>query len=85
MDFEHSSKVTDLQGRLTAFMEDHIYPNERLWHDQINAGDRWQPAPIIEQLKPLARSAGLSPGAGVFQAIPQRPAPARAWGSSRTR
>jgi acyl-CoA dehydrogenase len=59
MDFEHSDKVKDLQQRLTAFMEDHVYPNEKLWHDQINAGDRWQPAQIIEDLKPKAKAAGL--------------------------
>jgi acyl-CoA dehydrogenase len=59
MNFEHSDKVKDLQRRLTAFMEEHIYPNESLWHQQINSGDRWQPAPIIEELKPKARAAGL--------------------------
>ena len=40
-------------------MEEHIYPNEKLWHEQINTGDRWQPAAIIEELKPKARAAGL--------------------------
>ena len=58
MHFEHSAKVKELQSRLTAFMDDHIYPNEKLWHDQIEA-DRWQPTPIVEQLKPKARAAGL--------------------------
>jgi acyl-CoA dehydrogenase len=59
MNFEHSDKVKDLQKRLTDFMEDHIYPNEKRWHDEINTGDRWQPSKVIEELKPLARSAGL--------------------------
>ncbi len=59
MNFEHSDKVKDLQKRLTDFMEDHIYPNEKRWHDEINTGDRWQPSQVIEELKPLARSAGL--------------------------
>ncbi|MEX2114421.1 MAG: acyl-CoA dehydrogenase family protein [Pirellulales bacterium] len=58
MDFAHSTKVTELQGKLKAFMEEHIYPNEALWHEQIEA-NRWQPAPIVEQLKPKARAAGL--------------------------
>jgi len=59
MNFEHSDKVKDLQKRLTDFMEDHIYPNEKRWHDEINTGDRWHPSKVIEELKPLARSAGL--------------------------
>ncbi len=59
MHFEHSDKVKDLQRRLTAFMDEHIYPNESRWHDEINTGDRWQPAKIIEELKPKARAAGL--------------------------
>ncbi len=59
MDFEHSGKVKELQQRLTAFMEEYVYPNERRWHDEINTGDRWQPSKVIEELKPKARAAGL--------------------------
>ena len=59
MHFEHSDKVKDLQQRLTAFMQEHIYPNEKQWHEEINTGDRWQPAQIVEELKPKAREAGL--------------------------
>jgi acyl-CoA dehydrogenase len=59
MDFEHSDKVKELQRRLTAFMEEHVYPNEKRWHDEINTGNRWQPAKVVEELKPKARSAGL--------------------------
>jgi len=40
-------------------MDAHIYPNEPTWRKQGETGDRWQPRPIIEQLKPLARQAGL--------------------------
>ena len=35
MTFDHSPKVQDLQSRLTAFMDEHIYPNEPLHHQQI--------------------------------------------------
>jgi acyl-CoA dehydrogenase len=59
MHFEHSAKVKDLQHKLAAFMDEHIYPHEKLWHEQIRAGDRWQPTAIIEALKPKARAAGL--------------------------
>ena len=59
MDFAYSDKVKQLQAALTAFMDEHIYPNERLYEQQIATGDRWQPVQIIEDLKPKARAAGL--------------------------
>jgi acyl-CoA dehydrogenase len=59
MSFEHSAKSQDLQQRLTAFMAEQIYPNEKVYKRQIGDGDRWQPVPIIEELKPKARTAGL--------------------------
>jgi acyl-CoA dehydrogenase len=58
MHFQFSQKVTDLQQRLTAFMDEHIYPNEKRFHDQIQQ-ERWAPTIIIEELKPKARAAGL--------------------------
>jgi acyl-CoA dehydrogenase len=59
MGFDHSAKVVDLQRRLTAFMNEHVYPNEATFHRQIADGDRWQPTAIVEELKPKARAAGL--------------------------
>ena len=59
MHFDHSPKAKDLQARLTAFMNEHIYPNEAAYRRQVREGERWQPVPIIEELKPKARSAGL--------------------------
>jgi acyl-CoA dehydrogenase len=59
MNFDHSAKAKELQRRLTAFMDEHIYPNEVTYHRQIAEGDRWQPVRIIEELKPKARAAGL--------------------------
>jgi len=59
MRFDHSAKVIDLQQRLTAFMREHVYPNEAAFHRQIADGDRWQPTAIVEELKPKARAAGL--------------------------
>jgi len=59
MHFAYSDKVQELQKKLTAFMDEHIYPNEQLYFQQISEGDRWQPVPILEELKPKARAAGL--------------------------
>ena len=59
MHFDYSEKVQDLQRRLTDFMREQIYPNEALVESQIAAGNRWTPIPLIEELKPKARAAGL--------------------------
>jgi acyl-CoA dehydrogenase len=59
MDFEYSPRVKELQKALTAFMDEHIYPNEKAWYDHCHGPNRWQPVPIIEELKPKARAAGL--------------------------
>ena len=60
MDFQFSDRTRELQARVTAFMDAHIYPNEVTYHEQIEAGDtRWKPVPIIEELKVKAKEEGL--------------------------
>src|SRR5262245_53235562 len=59
MQFEPSAKAKALTERLVAFMDAHIYPSEQRFHDEIRSGDRWQPTRIVDELKPLARAAGL--------------------------
>jgi acyl-CoA dehydrogenase len=58
MDFEFSDKVKALQQRLLAFMDEHIYPNEQRFADEV-ARARWSPTRVIEELKPKAQSARL--------------------------
>jgi acyl-CoA dehydrogenase len=60
MEFEFSPKMIDLAKRVTAFRDKHIYPNERLFSEQTAFGaDHWRPAPILEELRQLARQEGL--------------------------
>ena len=59
MNFDYSAKTIELQKHLAAFMDEHIYPNERAYLDEINTGDRWQPSELIEALKEKAKTAGL--------------------------
>lgn len=63
MEFQYSDAVKALQTRLLAFMDEHVYPNERRVHEEIAAnraaGNAWVPSKVIEELKPKARSAGL--------------------------
>src|ERR1700720_3069052 len=58
MDFELSGKVKDLQKRLQGFMEEHVYPNEQRFHEEIER-NRWSPTRVVEELKPKARAVGL--------------------------
>lgn len=59
MVFDYSAKSIELQNRLSAFMDQHIYPNEKRYIEEIEAGDRWQPSKLIEDLKMIARAEGL--------------------------
>jgi len=51
--------VVALRDRLSAFMDEHIYPNEPIYYHQLAAGDRWRIPPVLEELKSRARVAGL--------------------------
>ena len=59
MVFDFSGKVKDLQSRMTAFMEEHVYPNEAKYREHCQGANKWKPVPVIEELKPKARAAGL--------------------------
>src|SRR5437660_8941546 len=60
MDFEPSDKVKRLEAKLRDFMDEHIYPAEKIFEQQLNAQpSRWQIPPIMEELKSKARAAGL--------------------------
>jgi acyl-CoA dehydrogenase len=63
MDFAYSNRVRDLQARLTAFMEEHVYPSEPKFFAEVNEnrrrGNQWQPTRVVEDLKVKARAAGL--------------------------
>ena len=63
MNFDYTDKVKDMQARLLAFMDAHIYPNEKRFFAEIAEnrakGNAWIPTKIVEELKPLARKAGL--------------------------
>ena len=63
MDFQYSQKVKTLQARLIAFMDEHIYPNEKVFYGEIEAnrkaGNAWIPTKIVEELKAKARAVDL--------------------------
>jgi acyl-CoA dehydrogenase len=58
--FEFSAASIEIQARLTAFMDEHIYPNEHTYAEQLSAaGNRFAYLPLMEELKVKAREAGL--------------------------
>ena len=63
MEFAYTDKVKAMQAKLIAFMDEHIYPNEHRFHQEVlenrKKGNAWIPTTIIEELKPKARKAGL--------------------------
>ena len=56
MDFSYSPRTQELQAKVARFMDEHVYPNEaRYWAEieaNTNAGKRWTPLALIEELKP---------------------------------
>ncbi|HEU0120218.1 MAG TPA: acyl-CoA dehydrogenase family protein [Bryobacteraceae bacterium] len=58
MNFDYSPHVQQWQARLTAFMDEYVYPNEQLYHQQVEENRR-RPAPVVEELKERARGVGL--------------------------
>ena len=59
MNFDEGARTLELKQRLEAFMDEHIYPNEaRFFRESMELGP-WAVWPVVEELKPLAREAGL--------------------------
>jgi acyl-CoA dehydrogenase len=59
VNFDHTAKVVALRARLQAFMDEHVYPNESLYHQQVADGGRWTHVPLLDELSERAREAGL--------------------------
>jgi acyl-CoA dehydrogenase len=59
MDFDYSPKVQELRTRLQQFMDEHVYPNERRYDEEVAEGDRWQPTRVVQELKERAKAAAL--------------------------
>jgi len=59
VNFEYTPKVEELRKKLIAFMHQQVYPAEGTWHAHVKSERRWEPVPVIEELKQKARAAGL--------------------------
>ena len=59
MDLDENARTRELRHRLEVFMDEHVYPNEdRFFRESMELGP-WAVWPVVEELKPLARAAGL--------------------------
>ena len=54
-----SERVLALKARLEDFMRAHIYPNEERFYREAEELGPWKVYPVVEELKPLAKSEGL--------------------------
>ncbi|MEV0135341.1 acyl-CoA dehydrogenase family protein [Dactylosporangium sp. NPDC050688] len=59
MDFELSAKAHDMCHRMWDFMNEEVFPAERVWHDHLREHGEHSYPPIMEQLKASARKRGL--------------------------
>ena len=59
MDMSQSARSTKLGMQILEFMAAHIYPNERRFYQEAERLGPWTVLPVVEELKPIARSAGL--------------------------
>ena len=60
MDFQPSERCVDFKERLTAFMDEHVYPSEEVYERQLReSGDPHHQPAVMEELKELARERGL--------------------------
>jgi acyl-CoA dehydrogenase len=62
MDFAHDSRTVELQERLRAFLDEHVYPAEPVFdaqREQAEGDARWSAPPVVEDLKAEARRQGL--------------------------
>ncbi|WP_442910032.1 acyl-CoA dehydrogenase family protein [Hyphomonas sp.] len=53
------NNLPDLAQRLSAFMAQHVYPNERRYYLEAERMGPWKNYPVVEELKALARAEGL--------------------------
>jgi acyl-CoA dehydrogenase len=60
MDFQPSERCSEFKERLSAFMDEHVYPAEETYAQQLSdSGDPHHQPAIMEELKQKARAAGL--------------------------
>jgi len=68
MDFQPSQRCSEFKERLSAFMDEHVYPAEEVYERQLrDSGDPHHQPAVMEELKTRARR--LARGGAVEQRL----------------
>jgi acyl-CoA dehydrogenase len=59
VDINRSARSANLGRQILEFMAAHVYPNERRFYQEAERLGPWSVLPVVEELKPIAQSAGL--------------------------
>jgi acyl-CoA dehydrogenase len=59
MDFGYDERTQGLIADLQTFMDEHVYPAEAVFEEQLDRSEPWTPPPVVEDLKAEARKRGL--------------------------
>ena len=59
MDFAYDARTEELREQLLAFMDEHVYPAEAVFEEQLDRAEPWTAPPVVDELKAEARRRGL--------------------------
>ncbi|HEX2175265.1 MAG TPA: acyl-CoA dehydrogenase family protein [Nocardioidaceae bacterium] len=59
MEFAYDARTEGLIADVKAFMDEHVYPAEAVFEEQLAQAEPWTPPPVLEDLKAEARRRGL--------------------------
>src|SRR5512144_1021992 len=62
MEFAYDARTEELREQLLAFMDEHVYPNEKRFHEELGRlEDKWDwtSTPVMQKLRDRGRKSGL--------------------------
>ncbi|WP_199547023.1 acyl-CoA dehydrogenase family protein [Streptomyces sp. N35] len=60
MDFAFDARTEELRTKLLAFMDEHVYPAQKVMHEQAaGLSSPWEVPPVVEEVKAEAKRQGL--------------------------
>ena len=62
MEFAYDARTEELREQVLAFMDEHVYPNESRFHEELDALEDhwdWTATPVMQQLRAEAKKQGL--------------------------
>jgi acyl-CoA dehydrogenase len=62
MDFAYDARTEELREQLLTFMDEHVYPNEKRFHEELDSLEDpwdWTSAPVMQRLRERGKQTGL--------------------------